>query len=186
MDPLLVVLDIDETLVYSSRERLEQEPDFTVGPFFVHKRPGVDEFLAAVFASYRVVFWTSSSPGYAHPLLRRLLPESAEPVFVWCSDRCTRRFDPDDLRYYGAKKLAKVKWLGYDLRRVVVVDDTPQKHRQNYGNWIRIEAFAGDLSDRALERLVPFLAALSEEANGRAVEKRGWQFRSSVEPKEAE
>ena len=174
MDPLLVVLDIDETLVHACRRRVGRRPDFWVSSYAVHKRPFVDEFLAHVMDNYQVALWTSSSPGYAHPLVKKLVSEPERLEFVWCSDRCTVRRDPATREYYWSKKLAKLKRLGFALERIVVVDDSPEKHRQNYGNLIRIEPYEGDPTDRELLRLIPYLQELAEEPNVRRLEKRGW------------
>lgn len=38
---ILLILDLDETLIYASEAALDREPDFTV-----YRRPWLDEFLA--------------------------------------------------------------------------------------------------------------------------------------------
>ena len=42
--PILLILDLDETLVYSIEEPLGRDHDFTVGPYAVYRRPHLAEF----------------------------------------------------------------------------------------------------------------------------------------------
>lgn len=45
----LLILDLDETLFYATEEKLDREPDFVVGQYFVYKRPFVGLFLTLLF-----------------------------------------------------------------------------------------------------------------------------------------
>ena len=61
----LLVLDLDETLIYATddyAELDEPEPgDFSVGPYLVRRRPGVEEFLARCLEWFEVGIWTAST-----------------------------------------------------------------------------------------------------------------------------
>lgn len=50
-------------------------------------------------------------------------------------------------KYEYAKRLKKVQRRGYNLRRVLIVDDTPEKVLHNYGNAIYATPFLGDPAD---------------------------------------
>ena len=65
MTQKLLVLDLDETLIYANERPLDRPADFEVSPYFVYLRPGVEEFLLRVAEIYRLGVWTSSSPAYA-------------------------------------------------------------------------------------------------------------------------
>ncbi len=52
----LLILDLDETLIFGSEDRLHREADFRVGPFFLYKRPFLDQFLKSVS---RRLMWRS-------------------------------------------------------------------------------------------------------------------------------
>ncbi len=54
----LIILDLDETLVYATEEPLEYAPNFVVGPYGVYIRPYLDEFLATVDELASVAVWT--------------------------------------------------------------------------------------------------------------------------------
>lgn len=175
MTRTLLILDLDETLVYAGGTDLPRA-DFEVGPYRVAKRPFVGDFLQAVAAWYDLAVWTSAGADYAAGIVAAVFGDLLPRLkFVWCRDRCTRQYDPDTLQYCETKRLQKLKRLGYRLEGVLVVDDSPEKHRQNYGNLVRVTPFLGDPADDELRRLLPFLERLKDVPDVRAVEKRGWR-----------
>ena len=78
-------------------------------------------------------------------------------------------------QYYWVKDLRKVRRLGYDLRRVIFIDDTARKLERSYGNLVRVRPFKGDPDDDELLHLARYLDRLDREENIRAVEKRYWR-----------
>ena len=173
----LLVLDLDETLIFASEAPLPRPADFFTGRYHVYKRPFVDEFLQRVRAWFRLAVWTSSSPSYAKAVVGQLFPEPSDLAFVWASDRCTVVFDPDSLEHYKTKKLEKLRRKGYRLESVIVVDDSPEKHRSAYGNLVRVSPYTGDPVDDELPKLMAYLEQLRHVPNVRGVEKRGWRTR---------
>lgn len=73
------------------------------------------------------------------------------------------------------KVLRKVRRRGYDLERVLFVDDSPEKHVLNYGNLIHVPPFEGDLQDDELRPLLAYIDGLAAVPNLRKVEKRYWR-----------
>ena len=171
----LLVLDLDETLLYADEVPLARAPDFEVPPYFVYKRPGLETFLRSVAESYSLSVWTSSSPAYAKAICSSLFSNLPQPEFVWASDRCTPTRNIESDSWSQSKRLRKLRRKGYNLEKVVVVDDSPEKHTKNYGNLVRVSPFDGDPSDRELFSLVPYLQWLSRVPNVRSVEKRWWK-----------
>ena len=45
MKKKLLVLDLDETLIYSSETALDYQEDFSFKKYYVYKRPGLETFL---------------------------------------------------------------------------------------------------------------------------------------------
>jgi RNA polymerase II subunit A small phosphatase-like protein len=162
-DKLLLILDLDETLVYASDDPPPTRVDFRVGPYGVMKRPHVHAFLAAVREWFDLAVWTSSSSGYAGVVVENLFPASDALRFLWCSNRCTVRYNAEFGEYYGVKSLRKVKRRGYQLERVLVLDDTPSKHASNYGNLVPIKPFEGEEDDAELLAVLPPRAAARRE-----------------------
>ena len=171
----LLVLDLDETLIYSVEARLDRDPDFVTGPYFVYKRPGVDRFIESVSRLFQLAVWTSSSSLYADSVVSNLFANHSDLAFVWSRDRCTPSFDPATYRHDFAKNLNKVKKLGYDLRDVVMVDDTPTKLARHYGNLVRVKPYQGEQMDSELTLLDAYLQSISELDNVRELEKRHWR-----------
>lgn len=169
----LLVLDLDETLVYASLQPLARPADFRADSYFVYERPFLAELLAACQGWFEVAVWTSASPAYAAAVVEAVFPQA--PSFVWASDRCSETVDWETGERFGAKNLKKIKQRGYPLGAVIVVDDSPEKHRRNYGNLVRVVPFLGDEADQELRLLRSYLDALRTVDDVRAVEKRRWR-----------
>ncbi len=171
----LLILDIDETLVYSAESRLSRAEDFRVGPFWVYKRPHVDEFLRIVADWFDLAVWTSSGSGYAAATITRLIGGCDKLQFLWSAERCTPTLDPETREEIRIKDFKKLKRAGYSLGRVLVIDDSPEKHSRNYGNLIRIRPYEGADSDSELRDLLPFLDWIRTCDDVRKIEKRTWR-----------
>ena len=42
---ILLIFDLDETLIHATKDDLDLKVDFKIGEYNVYKRPNVDEFL---------------------------------------------------------------------------------------------------------------------------------------------
>lgn len=171
----LLVLDVDETLIYADETPLGRAADFRVGPYHVYRRPFLDDFLATASDSFELAVWSSASGSYVHDIVEHVFGASNTLHFVWARDRCTRRYDPERQEHYYAKNLSKLRKLGFELEHVLMVDDSPEKLAQHYGNHIRVSPFTGDESDHELRVLLPFLETLRTTGDVRRVEKRSWR-----------
>ena len=171
----LLVLDLDETLIFASREPLVRDPDHVVGPYSVYHRPGLASFLDFAFERFNVAVWTSSSPAYARGVCEAIFPDQSLLAFVWASDRCTMRRDIDADQWVQVKNFAKLRRRGFNLDRVLVVDDSPEKHIKNYGNLVLVRPYYGETEDDELHALSSYLAKLSSLPDVRSLEKRNWR-----------
>ena len=180
----MLVLDVDETLLHASVDPPNRTADFRCGPYFVLRRPHVREFLLKCAGSFQVAVWSSSSPDYLHAVLAQTVPTEVRLVFVWSRDRCVRRYDPEWQEHYFVKDLRKVKRIGFDLARVLIVDDTPKKLERNFGNAIYVKPYLGESEDDELLRLSAYLRTMEVVDDVRPIEKRGWRNSITVEPQE--
>jgi TFIIF-interacting CTD phosphatase-like protein len=171
----LLVLDLDETLVYSVKEPLARTPDFTALQYSVYKRPGVDLFLSTCTDWFKIAVWTSSSPDYAHEVIRNIFPESVKIQFIFTWERCSVRFDYQTGKYYYVKQLKKLKKKGYSLKKILVIDDTPETFVDNYGNAIQVRKYKGEQEDDELLMLLKYLKMIGSVENVRKLEKRDWR-----------
>ena len=174
-DRILLILDIDETLLHAAERRLEHEPDYKIGPYFVYLRPFLIEFLTQVQQHFQLAVWSSSSPDYVAAIVDAIIPDSIPLEFTWSRRRCTPRIDPEWHQQYYVKDLRKVKRRGYDLNRVLIVEDTPQQVERNYGNAVYVTPYFGDRTDAELKLLSDYLLKLRLDSNLRRIEKRGWK-----------
>lgn len=171
----LLILDLDETLVYGTEQELAQKADFCVGPFLVYRRPNLTEFLEGAAQWFALAVWSSATSDYVTAIAREILPEKLTWQFVWGRERCTARLDAERFETTFIKDLKKVDRLGYDRRRILCVDDTPAKLMRNYGNAIYVSPFEGAPNDDELRRLLEYLDSVRDKYDYRRIEKRGWR-----------
>lgn len=179
MEPLLLVLDLDETLVYATETPMPNPPDFRLSAYYIYRRPHLDSFLAQTLSLYRVAIWTASGAAYADEVINAILPDRSALAFMWSREKCTKAYDFDLQTHYYIKDLKKVFRQGYRKERVVIIDDSPEKVKRQYGNHIRLSEWKGDPTDTELLLLPRYLALLNGADNVRLVEKRSWKSKVS-------
>jgi len=176
LDRPLLVLDLDECLVYSTEKPLDGvDADFRAAGYYVHKRPHVDAFLARMWAVYNLAVWSKGGTDYVEPTVRVLMEPHPKPLFVWSFPRCTRRWDSWDHEEYHIKDLKKVRKQGFSKERMLIVDDTARNGERNFGNIITVREFTGQQDDDELLHLATYLESLAPHPNFRTIEKRNWR-----------
>jgi RNA polymerase II subunit A small phosphatase-like protein len=183
---ILLILDLDETLIHASTEIIRDDFDFQVYRYFIYKRPGLDAFLRFCAQHFKLAIWSSASDDYVNAVVQQIFPSDVSLEFVWARSRCTPFLLPqyDEQGFYNlgfsskyefAKRLKKVTRQGFNLQRILIVDDTPEKVLHNYGNAIYAKPYYGDANDRELAILTTYLLALKDAENVRTIEKRHWR-----------
>ena len=116
-----LVLDLDETLVYTSWWPVSQ-PDI-ISPVenstevsYVKKRPFVDEFLRFCSPLFEVVIFTAATSEYANPLLDQLDPGRQLLAHRLFREHCT----VTDANWY----VKDLSLLGRPLEKICIIDDT--------------------------------------------------------------
>ena len=77
--------------------------------------------------------------------------------------------------HIAIRPLKKVKRKGYDLERILIIDDSPHKSKLNYGNAIYPKPYKGETEDNELIKLINYLESIKDEPNFRKIEKRNWR-----------
>ncbi|WP_435018189.1 NIF family HAD-type phosphatase [Tundrisphaera sp. TA3] len=177
MDKPLLILDLDETLIYAEpgNPSDDRPVDFHIPGHRVLRRPYLTEFLETTGLWFELAVWSSASTPYVRSMVAKIFPAPEALAFAWSSDRCTLRYHAELQTCYCVKDLKKVKRLGYDLGRVLMVDDTPSKLERNYGNHLPVDPFEGQPGDTELRDVLPFLDRLREAEDVRRIEKRAWR-----------
>lgn len=176
--PVLLVLDLDGTLVHSEfQRRTYQQHDFSLfnEEIFVYKRPYLDYFVSTILEWFDVAVWTASGCEYAAEIVRHVFPDPSKISFLFSSERCTNKYCPATGERIVIKDMKKVKRRGYDLKQVLIVDDTPSTWQRNYGNAIHIESYWGSRIDDHLLHLLTYLEYLGHQGDVRRVDKRRWR-----------
>ena len=182
----LLILDLDETLIYATKSELRNKPNFTVFDYKIYKRPHFGEFLKTTYHDFKLAIWSSAGDDYVAQIVNLIKPSNLEFEFVWGRTRAVyqRSTEFDELRIYGGsdsqyhyvKPLKKVKKLGFDLNRCLIVDDSPHKSKLNYGNAIYPNSYKGENEDDELIFLANYLKTIKDCSNFREIEKRNWRY----------
>lgn len=171
----LLILDLDETLIHATEKELGFLADFKFDKYFVYKRPFLDQFLIDISKHFTVGIWSSADDSYVTEIVKNIKPDYINFEIIWGRSRCSLKRDYDLDNYYFEKRLDKLKKKGFRLEQIIIVDDTPEKSRNNYGNAIYINEFLGDETDEELKYLHDYLLTLKKVENIRKIEKRGWR-----------
>lgn len=184
---ILLILDIDETLIYATSEPLDYQADFKLFNYHVYKRPYLAAFIENIKADFLLAIWSSASDDYVEEIVKQIIPDDINLEFVWGRSRCTYQknilidefgyYDDDSSNHYHyVKPLKKVKRKGFNLARILIVDDTPHKAHNNFGNAIYPREFKGNPADNELPLLATYLKLLKDTKNVRCIEKRNWHY----------
>jgi RNA polymerase II subunit A small phosphatase-like protein len=172
----LIILDLDETLVFGFPLPLGRPPDFrTSEGSFVYRRPGLERFIEYCLGSFHVAVWTSAAETYAGDVVRKIFPDPKALAFFWARDRCTEKFDQRLDAFFWIKDLGKVKKLGFALERILIIDDSAEASQQNLENLILVGEYKGQLEDDELPRLERYLESIKNSPDFRAIDKRSWK-----------
>mmetsp|Transcript_13472 Transcript_13472/g.15364 ORF Transcript_13472/g.15364 Transcript_13472/m.15364 type:complete len:273 (-) Transcript_13472:311-1129(-) len=152
-----LILDLDETLVHSSFEMVE-DPDFIVSvelkdatyDVYVIKRPGVDDFLNELSKHYELIIFTASLPKYAQKVLDQLDPKNVIEGALF-RDSCT---------LHEGSYVKDLRDLGRDLKDTIIVDNSEFSYRFQPENAIGVSTFIDDKTDRELFYCKDFLLSL--------------------------
>eukprot|EP01064_Diplonema_japonicum_P000630 TRINITY_DN10404_c0_g1_i1.p1 TRINITY_DN10404_c0_g1~~TRINITY_DN10404_c0_g1_i1.p1 ORF type:complete len:337 (+),score=101.79 TRINITY_DN10404_c0_g1_i1:54-1013(+) len=127
-EKLLVVFDLDETIVYA-RE----------GPLMM--RPHAEELLRSLGKKTEVALWTAGVRDYAKAvtveLEKKVWGKSPSGIIQHLISRNDNWFDEEDYT-------KDLRQLGRDLDSVLIVENTPDCVRLNPKNAIIVEDFEGD------------------------------------------
>jgi TFIIF-interacting CTD phosphatase-like protein len=171
----LLILDLDETVVFATEQKLARDEDFRVAEYFVYKRPGLDRFISFAFEHFNLAVWTASGSAYADAVINRVFGGVEQLEFARSRQRCTWRTHPELRIGYWIKDLKKVRRLGHPPNNVVIVDDSSRKLERSYGNHVPMLPFHGDAADNELENLEHYLLWLKRVPDVRSVDKRSWR-----------
>ncbi|XP_060720363.1 CTD small phosphatase-like protein 2 isoform X1 [Tachysurus vachellii] len=165
-----MVLDLDETLVFSSLNRIE-DAEYTFNTIFqaeeykvyVVLRPYVNEFLQAMMKHFEMFVYTSAKKEYAEMIVDIL--DKRKKIF-------RHRLYQDDCACILGHYIKDLGVLERDLSKTVILGNAPHTFPYHLMNMIPIKSWCGDKEDKELQRLIPYLEKLTQANDFRTVLKK--------------
>ncbi len=185
---ILLIFDLDETLIHATTKKLEAEPDFIIGDFFIYKRPFVDEFLQACFLKYKVALWSSADDEYVKETVKQLIPNHEYLEFIWARSNCSVKvvkkpiYDEGEFlgnykEYQWIKPLNRIRRKGLRISSMLIIDNSPYKVIESKENALIIKSFYGDKKDRELTVLLKELEKYDTTLDVRKIDKNEYECR---------
>jgi len=154
-----LVLDLDETLVHSSFQKVSGAHmtipvtiEDTVHNVFVIKRPGVDEFMRRMGQHFEIVIYTASLSKYADPLLDKL---DIHKVI-------NKRLFRENCVFYEGHYVKDLSLLERDITQTIIVDNSPPSYTFHPENAIDCSSFIDDPADVEMWQIGDFLEGIKD------------------------
>ena len=156
-----LVLDLDETLVYSTMEvfgpgciQLEAEN----ATFYTMLRPGTKPFLEFVAKKFDVCIWSTGTEAYIKAIWAHI---GMDGFTLWGREHC-KKLDhvPETCLEPYEKPLRQIT---EDLSQIVIVDNTASMFSKCPLNGILCRTWRGDPNDTELEHLSYYLDWLVQQ-----------------------
>lgn len=183
----LLVLDMDETLLHSTSDEIE-DPDLLLKQYcplsksyylvYVKLRPFLSVFLRFISQYYEIAIFTAGAKEVGRS------DEYAEPLIeIFDTERLiSQKFYRENCTACRTCMLKDLRITHRDLKDVILID-VPQAHQDNSHsmklqpqNGLLIKSFFSDSRDKELMRLAPFLVFLSDLDDVRVVKDWYRQF----------
>ena len=140
-----LILDLDNTLIYSTVQKIDKLQNGTRidNKFYVYKRPHLDNFLSTLSEFCDLAIYTSSTQEYADKILN----------FIDRQNVIHEKLYRHNCVYSNNKYFKDVLKLGYQNKKILIIDDNPQCYLNMKENIIHIKFWNGDEKDDSLLKI---------------------------------
>jgi len=156
-----LVLDLDETLLFSSSERLhESAVELHAGKtaFYTQFRPGLRPFLEFAKKTFECYVWTTGQQAYLDAVWEYL----DMPGFtLWGRQHCKKIENSDAVEPYEKP----LRQITEDLTQIAILDNTPSMFSKCPLNGILMRTWRGDPDDTELTHLQAYLGWLATQGS---------------------
>ena len=167
-----LVLDLDETLLYSTVEPVV--PDCVKlsaadMQFYTAFRPGLRPFLEFVRDKFEVTIWTTGMQAYVEAIWNYL---DLDGFRLWGRDYC-KKLDPPPQN--GEPYEKPLRQITEDLTQVAIIDNMPGMFAKCPVNGILTRTWRGDPNDTELTHLSYYLEWLNTQPSMQR-DHRAWRL----------
>lgn len=175
----LLVLDLDETLIYSSKKTLYQKYSFKVFSYYIYERPELKKFLTEIDKFYSLAVWSAGADVYVEKIVERIFSDEFQLDFVWGRSKCNflGGANKEESSNY-LKNLHVLKNYNYEMEQVLILDDTPRVCMKNLNQAIFPKPFYGETYDDELYALTKYLVKIANEENFLKLDHIKWRKNS--------
>jgi Dullard-like phosphatase family protein len=161
---LTVVVDLDHLLIFPSTSPVSIS-DFILTTsantsLFVQKRPHLDQFLSSVAQIATLCLFPTAERSYVEQVRQYIDP--LHTLFAMC-------FSRESCKAEGNEYVRDLTCIKGNPRRTVVIQPASSLAAEMPRNVVRVPDFAGDLGDKELPNLLPFITELTLATDVRSV-----------------
>ncbi|NOX43677.1 MAG: HAD family hydrolase [Gammaproteobacteria bacterium] len=169
----LLILDIDQTLLFASTTPLAKPYDYQAERTWIYKRPHVDAFLHFCMVHFQIGVWTSARASYAEEIFSQVF--AYFPLaFIHSEQHCLVGRDANG-QSISIKPLAQLNQRGFELSRILMIDDSKEKHCLNAANLILVKPYYALDEDNELFLLEQYLNTIKQQANFLSLNNQHWR-----------
>lgn len=146
---MTLVMDLDETLIHYPDDKLSSFEDSAHHHILV--RPLTTQFLTEIAEYYEIIIFTAASQNYAD----RLIDIIDENRVI------KHRLYRQHMTYHNGTLVKDISKIGRDLRKVIILDNTPENFVLQPDNGVYVRSWRGELNDRVFMLLAPVFKNLA-------------------------
>ena len=166
-----LILDLDETLIFSSRRKISSKSIFIEKNVYLNKRPYLKEFLNNVSKRFNLILFTASEKSYAEKILRFI--DKKNNFFM------LKFFRKDCVILPGNLILKNLEFLqNFKEKNLAIIDNSVNHFFKNLNNCIPIVPFFGDVKDMELIYLDNFLKEICKAKDFRKIFKESFGLKN--------